>query len=183
MSHSLNFFAPAQLVGYLAFVVGTTAFLQKNDRRLRFLTAIQGFVYGVHFVLLGAFPAAASSSLSGLRSLLSLKFRSIWLAAGFIALHVFFGCLLVKQPVGWFPVVGACVATFAIFTSSGIPMRLGLFTATLCWLTNNILTGSIGGTALEVVIATANLWTMGRLLAAKRACALPETLPMSEQGD
>jgi hypothetical protein len=42
-------------------------------------------------------------------------------------------------------------------------MRLGVLCATLLWLVNNILTGSIGGTALELMIATVSGITIFRL--------------------
>jgi len=51
----------------------------------------------------------------------------------------------------------------------GIPMRLVLLVSTLLWLVNNIVSGSIGGTSLEVVIAIANTWTMVHMFTAKTA--------------
>ena len=47
-------------------------------------------------------------------------------------------------------------------------MRLLLLVATLCWLTNNILSGSIGGTLLESTIAAVNTATTVRLWLAYR---------------
>lgn len=160
----MQIFSPAQCFGYVAFALGATAFLQKSDTRLKCLNGLQSIAYAVHFALLGAPPASASSALSGVRSLLSIKCRKPWLAAFFIAVNAAFGAVLVKQPVGWVPVFGTCVATYAVFCLGGIRMRVLLFMATLCWLANNIVTGSIGGTALEVVIGTANVLTMVRLL-------------------
>jgi hypothetical protein len=46
-------------------------------------------------------------------------------------------------------------------------MRLVLLMSTFLWLANNILSGSIGGTALEATIATVNVVTMTRLLIAR----------------
>lgn len=160
MAHA---FSLAQCFGYLAFVLGVTAFLQKNDQRLKFFNASESFVYTVHFALLGYPPASASSAISGVRSMLSIKISSPWLAAFFIAANLAMGAALVKSPMGWVPVGGSCVATFAVFTLKGIPMRIGFFVATMCWLVNNIASGSIGGTALETVIAASNLWTMARM--------------------
>jgi len=50
-------------------------------------------------------------------------------------------------------------------------MRALLLGATLCWLTNNILSGSIGGTMLESIIAAVNTTTMLRLWRAGRLTA------------
>ncbi len=160
-------FSPAQCVGYVAFILGVTAFLQKNDRRLKFFNASECFVYTVHFVLLGNFPASASSCISGVRSLLALKIRSSSLAVLIIVINIAFGVALVKSPLGWLPVAASCAATLAVFMLQGIPMRLVLLGSTLCWLVNNIVSRSIGGTSLETVIAIVNTWTMIRMFLAK----------------
>ncbi|SRR5260370_614160 len=72
----MGLFSPAQLVGYIALVLGITAFLQKSDDRLKFFNATQGLFYALHFVLLGNLPASTSSLTSSLRSFLALRYRS-----------------------------------------------------------------------------------------------------------
>jgi hypothetical protein len=52
----------------------------------------------------------------------------------------------------------------AIFTMRGVPFRCVLLVSTLLWLANNIISGSIGGTLLEVANATINIWTMIRMV-------------------
>jgi hypothetical protein len=39
-----------------------------------------------------------------------------------------------------------------------------LLASTLLWLANNIISGSIGGTLLEVANAVINIWTMIRMI-------------------
>jgi hypothetical protein len=160
----MHFFSIAQCFGYLAFVLGVTAFSQKNDRWLKFLIASESMVYAVHFLLLGNSVASASALTSGIRSFLAMKTRSVYLAALIIAVNVGFGFTLAKSSAGWLPVLASCLATIAIFRMQGIPMRLVLLVSTLLWLANNIVSGSIGGTLLELVIATVNIATMLRLL-------------------
>ena len=43
-------FSPGQCIGYIAFILGVTAFLQKNDRRLKGFNAVQGLAYAAHFL-------------------------------------------------------------------------------------------------------------------------------------
>jgi len=160
-------FSAAQCVGYVAFVVGVAAFLQKNDRRLKTLNATESLVYSVHFTLLGNFSAAACSLLAGTRSFLSLKTRSLLLASVIMVVNVGLGFVFAKGIAGWLPVIGSCLATLAIFLLRGVQMRLVLLMSTFLWLANNILSGSIGGTALEATIATVNVVTMTRLLIAR----------------
>jgi hypothetical protein len=157
-------FSPAQCVGYIAFLVGSAAFFQKNDRRLKFLNASGCMAYAVHFLLLGSASASASAFISGVRSFLALKTRSRWVATLVIAVNVALGVALVQSSAGWLPVIASCVATLAVFTLQGIPMRLALLASTFLWLANNILCGSIGGTMAESTIATINVSTLIRML-------------------
>jgi hypothetical protein len=159
----MQLFSPAQAVGYIALALGITAFLQKNDRRLKFYNAVQSLVYALHFVLLGHLPACASSLVSSLRSFLALRYRSWWLGAVMIAANVGLGVAFAHSAAGWLPVIGSCIATVAIFTMQGIPFRAVLLASTLLWLANNIVTGSIGGTVLELANASINISTMIRM--------------------
>jgi hypothetical protein len=159
----MQIFSPAQIVGYLALILGVTSFLQKSDQRLKFFNAVQSLVYALHFVLLGHLPACASSLVSSTRSFLALRYRSMWLGAAMIAANLALGVAFATNWAGWLPVIGSCIATYAIFSMRGIPFRLVLLASTLCWLANDIVTGSIGGTVLEVANATINIATMVRI--------------------
>jgi len=160
----VQIFSAAQCVGYAAFVLGVSAFMQKNDRRLKTLNASESLAYAVHFTLLGNPSAAACSLLSSARSFLSLKTKSPLLAAAIVVLNVILGFVFAKGGAGWLPVIGACFATVAIFLMQGVRMRMMLLVSTLMWLANNILSGSIGGTLLELTIAIVNSVTIFRML-------------------
>jgi hypothetical protein len=160
----MGLFSPAQVVGYIALALGITAFLQKSDDRLKLFNAVQGLVYALHFVLLGNLPASASSLISSLRSFLALRYRSLLLGAVIIGANISLGVAFAKNAAGWLPVVGSCIATAAIFTLRGIPFRCVLLASTLLWLANNVITGSIGGTLLELANAIINISTMIRMV-------------------
>ena len=53
----MNPLSPAQLIGYVALVLGVSAFLQRDDRRMKLLIAVECFVYVAYFLLLGRPPA------------------------------------------------------------------------------------------------------------------------------
>jgi len=165
----VNPLSPAQLLGYLALVLGVSAFLQRDDRRLRLLLVAECAAYGLHFALLGNPSAAASVSVSAARNLASLRFRTAWLAAASVAANVALAVALGTHGRGWIPVVGSCLGGIAIFTLEGIPLRLLLLTSTALWLTNNVLSGSVGGTILESLIAAASVSTVVRMAQAARA--------------
>lgn len=160
----IDFFSPAQCVGYVAFVLGVTAFLQKIDWKLKLFNGFESMAYVAHFLLMGNPPAVVSAGLSSLRSMLAIKIQSKTLAVIFIAANLGIGIYVMKSPLGLLPIIGSCMATWAAFTMRGIPMRAVFLFSTFCWLANNIISGSIGGTVLEFFIATANGSTIVRIL-------------------
>lgn len=163
-----DWFSPAQLLGYVAFVLGVACFLQTDDRRFKWFMVGECLAYIAHFALLGNPTAVASSSLSMLRSLLSLYMRSKWVAVGIVAANVGFGLAIAQRPSDWLPLAASCLGTIALFTLQGVPMRLLMLCGTGLWIANNVIVGSIGGTALEVVIAAINTTTILRMTRAAR---------------
>lgn len=159
-----DWFSPAQLFGYLAFVLGVGCFLQTDDRRFKWFMTGECVAYVAHFALLGNPTAVASSLLSMLRSVLSLHTRSKWVAVGVVAANVGFGLAIASQPSDWLPLAASCLGTIALFTLQGVPMRLLMLCGTGLWIANNLIAGSIGGTALEVVVAVVNLTTIARMV-------------------
>lgn len=160
----MNAFSPPQIAGYLSFVLGVSAFLQKKDRRLKALNSVQSLTYAIHFVMLGNAPAAASALVSSARTYLSIRYRSVALAAGFVALFVAAGVVFAKSPAGWLTIVASSVATVAMFTLKGVPLRLVLLSTTVMWLVNNVMSGSIGGVILELAVAAINISTTVSLM-------------------
>jgi hypothetical protein len=167
----VHLLSPAQLVGYLALVLGVAGFLQTDDRRLKLLVGLEGLAYVVHFALLGVPSAAGSAAVSGLRTLLSMRIRSAWLAAASVAATLAVPVLLSTRGAGWLPVVGSVLGAIAVCLLRGLTMRLVLLAATSCWLANGILSGSVGGTVLESLILTASLVTIVRMAVARRVAA------------
>lgn len=161
LSHVLS---PAQCLGYVALVLGVSAFLQRDDRRLRILNASQCLAYLIHFMLLGMGAAAMGSLIAMTRLLLSLKTRSPWVAAVILVLGGALGIHMAHDFFTSLPVVATGLATLAIFFTSGVRMRQILLCCTFMWLTINLHGGSIGGTILECIIAMTNGFTIMRMI-------------------
>nr|WP_315252091.1 YgjV family protein [uncultured Duganella sp.] len=169
----IDWFAPAQCVGYVAFALGVGSFLQTDDRRFKLFMAGECFAYIVHFGLLGNPTAVASSTMSFLRSLLALRTRALWVAALVVAANLALGLALAKQPSDWLPLGASCLGTLTLFLLQGIPMRLVMLCGTCLWIANNVIAGSIGGTALEVVVACVNVGTIVRMARQSRPPVQP----------
>jgi hypothetical protein len=170
----MDFFSPAQILGYVAFIFGVASFLQKSDKKLILFNASACIVYTVHFFLLGNPTASGSAFVSAVRSGIALKYKAHFLAWIFIALNIAIGAFAAKSWTGWFPVLGCCFATLGLFYMRGVGLRLMFLTSTALWLGNNILSGSIGGTALEFSIFVTNATTIVRMLLKERASAAAE---------
>jgi hypothetical protein len=166
-----DWLSPAQCIGYIAFVLGVGSFLQTDDRRFKLFMTGECLAYIIHFALLGNPTAVASSTLSFLRSLVSLRTRSKWVAFAVVAANIGFGLAIAKQPSDWLPLCASCLGTLALFLLRGVPMRLLMLCGTLLWIVNNVIAGSIGGTALEVVVAAVNISTILRLRRQQAAAA------------
>ncbi|MDQ7989305.1 MAG: YgjV family protein [Candidatus Dactylopiibacterium sp.] len=167
--------SPAQLCGYAAFVLGVGSFLQKNDHRFKLFMTGECVAYVLHFWLLGNPTAMASSLVSTTRSVLSIYTRSVWVAVVVVAVNLGLGIGLVEHWWNWFPLIASCVGTLALFLLSGIRMRVAMLLGTMLWIANNLISGSIGGSALEIVILLVNshtIWRMRRSAREHAALAL-----------
>ncbi len=160
---SQGWLTPAQWFGYIAFVLGVASFLQKSDLRFKYFMAAECLAYVVHFFLLGVPTAAASSGVSLVRSLLSIYTRSIWIALAVVAVNLALGWQLATHWWNWLPLLASCIGTLALFLLHGIRMRVAMLLGTTLWIANNVLAGSIGGTALEFVILVVNCTTIWRM--------------------
>lgn len=160
---TLDWFSPAQCVGYVAFVLGVGSFLQTDDRRFKLYMAGECVAYMAHFALLGNPTALASSAVSTVRTLLALRTKSYWVAAAVVLANIAFGLTIATKWSDWLPLIASCLGTLALFLLHGIRMRLVMLCGTGLWIANNLIAGSIGGTALEIVVAITNTTTILRM--------------------
>jgi hypothetical protein len=160
---TLDFFSLPQVLGYATFLVSMVAFAQKRDRHLKVWLIGQNLLYAAHFFLMDNPAAMAGALISATRNSLSLRTRALWVALLLLSANVLLGFVVVKTVWNLLPLVATAIATLSIFRLQGMRLRLGLFCTTLLWLANNILTCSIGGTAIELVIAIISCITIFRL--------------------
>lgn len=153
----------AQALGFLSFGLGISTFYQKNDRHLKILMLVFNLNHLLHFLLLGSMLSALSALLSALRTTTSIFTSSKWVAAIFILIGIVSGLGMAEHWWELWPIVGTVIGTYSLFVLSGIRMRIGFLAGATCWLINNILVDSIGGTLLEMTVIIMNLITIYRL--------------------
>ncbi|WP_031411458.1 YgjV family protein [Vibrio parahaemolyticus] len=152
-----------QALGFISFGLGFSVFYQKNDRHLKILMLIFNLNHLLHFLLLGSMVSALSALLSALRTTTAIFVSSKRVAAVFIVISLVSGFWVAEQWRDLWPIIGTVIGTYSVFCLSGIRMRIGFLLGASCWLTNNILVGSIGGTLLEMTVIVMNLLTIYRL--------------------
>ncbi|WP_237657931.1 YgjV family protein [Tolumonas lignilytica] len=153
----------AQSVGLFAFVIGISAFIQRSDQRLRTFLTLYCIVIGCHFFLLGSPAAAYAAWLSGLRSFISTRTRHVAVMCFFLLIVWVLGVPHITQPIQWLTIIGTTVGTWALYREQGLRMRLLLLTGTICWVTHNVVIGSIGGSLIEGSFLFVNSHTIFRL--------------------
>lgn len=154
----------AQLLGFVSFGLGISTFYQKNDQRLKIIMLIFNLNHLLHFVLMGSMISALSVGLSAIRTASSIYTSSKWVAAFFLLAGVGLGAYVAEHWWDIWAVLGTMFGTIAVFLLRGIPMRIAFLIGAGCWLTNNILVGSIGGALLEFTLIIVNSITIYRLL-------------------
>ena len=105
----------AQGVGVLAFVVGITTFVNRDERRFKLQLAGYSAIIGIHFFLMGASPAGMSAELNALRTVISLRTRSLWVMGIFIALTLGLGLAKFSHAMELLPIAGTVASTWALF--------------------------------------------------------------------
>lgn len=156
-------FAPAQLLGYLALVLGVACFAQTDDRRFKLFMAAECAAYIGHFWLLAQPTAVASTTVSLLRSLAAIRAKTAAVGLFFILLSAALGLWLMQGWLSLLPILASCIGSYALFFLDGLRMRALMLVGTLLWLLNNILVASIGGTLLEALLAATNAHTIWRM--------------------
>ncbi|PSU35835.1 YgjV family protein [Photobacterium lutimaris] len=158
----------AQGVGLFAFAVGASAFLHQNGNKFRLHLTIFQVILCCHFILMGAFTAAFGCGISALRSYASTQTKSKRVMWFFIGLLWLMGLPSLQHSYELLTIFGASVATWALFQAEGIKLRLLILFNSFCWLTNNLLLGSIGGTLMESTFIIVNLYTISRMFMSKK---------------
>lgn len=161
MNH--EFFSTAQMFGHAALVLSLVSFSRKHDGHFRIWLTGQSVVYATHFFLMGNLAGMAGALLSASRNVLSLWTRSFWVVAILLGANVALAFFVVKTAWNVIPLIATAVATLSMFLLQGVRLRCGMLCATLLWLINNILTGSISGTLMEIMIAIISCITIYRL--------------------
>ncbi|WP_432454479.1 MULTISPECIES: YgjV family protein [unclassified Agarivorans] len=162
----------AQVVGLIAFLIGISAFFTQDGHAFRRRLTIFQIVLCGHFILMGAYTAVFASAISALRTYASSKTQSSGVMWSFIALLWLMSVLAMHNPYELLPIIGTSLATWGLFKTEGLKLRALLLFNSFCWLGNNLLLGSIGGTMMETTFILVNSYTIINLIRANNKQAI-----------
>lgn len=154
----------AQTVGLIALIVGLSAFLQKSDHLLKRNLSVYTLLMGIQFLMLDLWASALAAWLGTFRTYISMQTRNSWVMWSLITAVILFALPTVRSLPELLPIIGNILGTWAMFKEHGLRMRALMFIGTLCWLSHNVLVGSIGGSVIEALFLAVNARTMYGLI-------------------
>ncbi|WP_123658230.1 YgjV family protein [Salinisphaera japonica] len=156
--------------GLAALVLCVLGFASRHDERLFLRLLLANVAFTLQFALLGSWVAAGITALIVLRIQLVRRYKGSWLVmSGMLVATLVVALPGLGSLHALWPLAAGLIGTLAMFMFEGIPMRWLLAVAAFCWVMANLLVGSIGGTAAEILILVTNLVTIGRLMRARRS--------------
>lgn len=152
----------AQGIGVIAFFVGITTFFNRDQRRFKGQLSFYSMLIGCHFLLMGAHAAGISAELNAIRTLVTLRTRSIWVMLVFILLTLGLGLYSLKHAIELLPIISTTLSTWALFRTEGLTTRCVMWCSTAGWVIHNIWLGSLGGSLIEGSFLLVNGWNIIR---------------------
>lgn len=151
-----------QLIGYLGYIIGVSAFFQKDDNNFRRQLTIVNVIMALHFYLLGpaSWVAAILNIINIFRNIASMKTKNRGVMLFFIALMWLLSLPTLNTPVQYLTVIGTSIVTYSLFRLHAQNMRLGILLSSFLWIIYSVWVGSVGGLAIEITFAIVNITTI-----------------------
>ena len=156
----------AQVLASFAILFWVISILLKNKKNLLLMQVIANGIYGIEYLLLGAFSAASMNFLSFLRllvyyfyALLNIKMPK-WILFVFIALVLLFGIITYDGLISLLPIIITVLYTYAFWQNNLNVARIIYIVAAIIWIYYNYEVGAyvgIIGNALEITTGLISL--------------------------
>lgn len=156
----------AQVLASFAILFWVISILLKNKKNILLMQVIANGIYGIEYLLLGAFSAASMNFLSFLRllvyyfyALLNIKMPK-WILFVFIALVLLFGIITYDGLISLLPIIITVLYTYAFWQNNLNVARIIYIVAAIIWIYYNYEVGAyvgIIGNALEITTGLISL--------------------------
>lgn len=156
----------AQVLALFAILFWVISILLKNKKNILLMQVIANGIYGIEYLLLGAFSAASMNFLSFLRllvyyfyALLNIKMPK-WILFVFIALVLLFGIITYDGLISLLPIIITVLYTYAFWQNNLNVARIIYIVAAIIWIYYNYEVGAyvgIIGNILEIITGLISL--------------------------
>ena len=156
----------AQVLALFAILFWVISILLKNKKNILLMQVIANGIYGIEYLLLGAFSAASMNFLSFLRllvyyfyALLNIKMPK-WILFVFIALVLLFGIITYDGLISLLPIIITVLYTYVFWQNNLNVARIIYIVAAIIWIYYNYEVGAyvgIIGNALEIITGLISL--------------------------
>ena len=156
----------AQIIGIFGLAFNALSFQQKNKRTLILFQLCGGFLFSIHFFMLGAYTGFLLNALCVFRAIvysrrnLKPKAIMIWLYVFTILYFVSYALTftvfnveitLFNAIIEFVPIIGMCFVTISFGMTSAGKIRAFSTINSCSWLVYNIVHSSIGGMVCEIL--------------------------------
>ena len=148
-----------QIVGFVGTAVSLVTYQWKNRNGILACLILSSFLFTSHFILLGNYSGAALNFVGLIRAVLFF-YRGqkkwvdsiVWLPV-FILISAGAVALTWEGPISLLPMTGMILTTFAQYSTSARTVRLLTLCNSPCWLTYNVIVGSLAGIVTEIMVS------------------------------
>ena len=161
----------AHIIGVVGLILFAFSFQAATAKRLLLLRILAGVAMAVHFVLLGAYTAAAVNLIAAIKTLIYYRVtrRDSW------AIPVIFtGVLLISTSLTWqgiislLPFAAGLISTYVLWIGSSQRIRLYMLPVSLLWITHNIIVLSPAAIMSDIINISSIIVGLWRHRAARK---------------
>lgn len=153
----------AQVLALFAILFWVISILLKNKKNILLMQVIANGIYGIEYLLLGAFSAASMNFLSFLRLLVYYFYTSLnikmpkWILFVFIALVLLFGIITYDGLISLLPIIITVLYTYAFWQNNLNVARIIYIVAAIIWIYYNYEAGAYVGIIGNILEITTGL--------------------------
>ncbi len=166
----LSPFIWSQLLAFLAFSAGVSAFQLKQRQPMLLRWFLSAVLNASHFLVLGQLAAGLFVGFTAVRFLVAAYYPKPALMWLFLVLSTLLLWLTYQSPLQLLPFFAAVVGTIGSFQSKVLWVRSCMALGACTWICHNILVGSPVAVAMELAFLASNLLGFWRQKQQNQAC-------------
>lgn len=179
-------FILAQAVGLVALLLSAVSFQQNTHKRIMLCQTAAGFLFALHFYLIGAPTGAVTNTIAGVRGIIFYHRDKKWAANKvwpvlFCVAFVASGLLTWQGPLSLLPILAMVINTFTFAATDPAVVRTTILFSSPLWLAYNIVSLSIPGIINESFVICSTIVGIFRFDRGRLRTLIKERIKKEEQ--